>query len=51
MSGRTKNYETLAVRREGAVMLVAIGAPPMNLLGPPLVRATTWSRNPVAASA
>jgi enoyl-CoA hydratase/carnithine racemase len=38
MSGRTKTYETLTVRREGAVVFAAIGAPPMNLLGPPLVR-------------
>jgi len=31
-------FETLAVRREGAVLFVAITAPPMNLLGPELVR-------------
>jgi len=27
-------FETLAVRREGAVLFVAITAPPMNLMGP-----------------
>jgi enoyl-CoA hydratase/carnithine racemase len=31
-------FETLNVRREGAVMFVAISSPPMNLLGPELVR-------------
>ena len=31
-------YETLRVRRDGAVLTVAIAAPPMNLLGPELVR-------------
>jgi enoyl-CoA hydratase/carnithine racemase len=31
-------FETLAVRAEGAVVFVAISAPPMNLLGPELVR-------------
>jgi len=31
-------FETLAVRREGAVLFVAITAPPMNLMGPELVR-------------
>jgi enoyl-CoA hydratase/carnithine racemase len=31
-------FETLAVRTEGAVLFAAIAAPPMNLLGPPLVR-------------
>ena len=31
-------FETLEVRRERAVLLVDIAAPPMNLLGPPLVR-------------
>lgn len=31
-------FETLAVRREGAVLFVDITAPPMNLLGPELVR-------------
>ena len=30
--------ETLAVRREGAVLFAEIAAPPMNLLGPELVR-------------
>ena len=29
---------TIAVRREGAVLFAAIDAPPMNLLGPELVR-------------
>jgi hypothetical protein len=31
-------YETLKVRKEGAVLFVEIVAPPMNLLGPELVR-------------
>jgi enoyl-CoA hydratase/carnithine racemase len=31
-------FETLRVRAEGAVLHVAIAAPPMNLLGPELVR-------------
>jgi enoyl-CoA hydratase/carnithine racemase len=31
-------YETLKVSREGAVLFVEIAAPPMNLLGPELVR-------------
>ena len=32
------SFETLKVRREGAVLFVEISAPPMNLLGPELVR-------------
>jgi len=31
-------FETLTVRREGAVLFADIAAPPMNLLGPELVR-------------
>jgi enoyl-CoA hydratase/carnithine racemase len=31
-------FETLTVSREGAVLFAEIGAPPMNLLGPELVR-------------
>jgi enoyl-CoA hydratase/carnithine racemase len=31
-------FDTLLVRREGAVLFVGIAAPPMNLLGPELVR-------------
>src|SRR5690242_2181668 len=31
-------FETLAMRREGAVLFATIDAPPMNLLGPELVR-------------
>ena len=31
-------FETLAVRKEGGVLFVEIAAPPMNLLGPELVR-------------
>jgi enoyl-CoA hydratase/carnithine racemase len=31
-------FETLKVRKEGAVVFAEIAAPPMNLLGPPLVR-------------
>ncbi|HWX27273.1 MAG TPA: hypothetical protein VNZ53_07530 [Steroidobacteraceae bacterium] len=30
--------ETLGMRQEGAVLFVSINAPPMNLLGPELVR-------------
>jgi enoyl-CoA hydratase/carnithine racemase len=33
-----KPLETLTVRKEGAVLFVDIAAPPMNLLGPELVR-------------
>jgi hypothetical protein len=32
------DFETLNVRNEGAVLFVEIAAPPMNLLGPELVR-------------
>lgn len=32
------DFETLRVRQDGAVLLVDIAAPPMNLLGPELVR-------------
>jgi enoyl-CoA hydratase/carnithine racemase len=32
------DFETLTVRREGAVLFAEISAPPMNLLGPELVR-------------
>jgi enoyl-CoA hydratase/carnithine racemase len=32
------NFETLTVRREGGVLFAEIAAPPMNLLGPELVR-------------
>src|SRR4051812_32609725 len=31
-------FQTLTIRHEGAVLLVEISAPPMNLLGPELVR-------------
>ena len=31
-------FETLTVRREGAVLFAEILSPPMNLLGPDLVR-------------
>ena len=34
----TLNFETLAVRREASAIFVEILAPPMNLLGPELVR-------------
>jgi enoyl-CoA hydratase/carnithine racemase len=34
----TTVFETLTVRREGAVLFVEIASPPMNLLGPELVR-------------
>jgi len=32
------SFETLKVRNEAAVLFATIAAPPMNLLGPPLVR-------------
>ena len=35
---RAMVFETLKVRKEGAVLFAAIAAPPMNLLGPALVR-------------
>jgi enoyl-CoA hydratase/carnithine racemase len=35
---RSMVFETLKVRREGAVLFAEIAAPPMNLLGPELVR-------------
>src|SRR3977135_2108091 len=42
MSWTSKQFpvdlETLRVRREGAVLFADIAAPPMNLLGPELVR-------------
>src|SRR3954451_20277676 len=37
-SGVSTTFETLTVRPEGAVLLAEIAAPPMNLLGPELVR-------------
>jgi len=36
--GDTVVFETLTVRREGAILFAEIAAPPMNLLGPELVR-------------
>src|SRR5271154_300978 len=38
MQGIVMEFETLKVSREGAVLFVEIVAPPMNLLGPALVR-------------
>ena len=35
---RPLTFETLAVRAEGAVLFLEIAAPPMNLMGPELVR-------------
>jgi enoyl-CoA hydratase/carnithine racemase len=35
---RERTFETLTVRVEGGVLFAAIAAPPMNLLGPALVR-------------
>ena len=35
---REMAFETLTVRVEGGVLFAAIAAPPMNLLGPALVR-------------
>jgi enoyl-CoA hydratase/carnithine racemase len=37
-SEQTAAYETLNVRQEGGVLIAEIAAPPMNLLGPELVR-------------
>jgi len=37
-AGEIPRFETLGVRREGAVGFARIAAPPMNLLGPELVR-------------
>jgi len=37
-------FETLTVRGEGAVLLAEISAPPMNLLGPALVRDLVQTR-------
>src|SRR5215510_6225430 len=36
--GDPRDFETLAMRKEEAVLFVEIAAPPMNLLGPELVR-------------
>jgi enoyl-CoA hydratase/carnithine racemase len=36
--GQTMVFDTLKVRKEGAVVFAEISAPPMNLLGPELVR-------------
>jgi enoyl-CoA hydratase/carnithine racemase len=36
--GDTVVFETLKMRKEGAVLFVEIAAPPMNLLGPELIR-------------
>jgi enoyl-CoA hydratase/carnithine racemase len=35
---KAENFDTLSVRRQGAVLFAEIAAPPMNLLGPELVR-------------
>jgi hypothetical protein len=32
------HFETIKVRREGAVLFAEMSSPPMNLLGPELVR-------------
>jgi enoyl-CoA hydratase/carnithine racemase len=37
-TGRSLVFETLTVRKDGAVLFATIAAPPMNLLGPALVR-------------
>jgi enoyl-CoA hydratase/carnithine racemase len=37
-SDQTASFETLNVRHEGGVLIAEIAAPPMNLLGPELVR-------------
>jgi enoyl-CoA hydratase/carnithine racemase len=36
--GYSEGFETLIVRKEGAVLFVEIAAPPMNLMGPELIR-------------
>jgi enoyl-CoA hydratase/carnithine racemase len=36
--GNRMDFETLKVRNKGAVLFVEIDAPPMNLMGPELVR-------------
>jgi enoyl-CoA hydratase/carnithine racemase len=36
--GYSEGFETLTVRKEGAVLFVEIAAPPMNLMGPELIR-------------
>src|SRR6185503_6695205 len=38
MTGPAMAFETLIVRKESAVLFAEISAPPMNLLGPELVR-------------
>ncbi|TCC44771.1 enoyl-CoA hydratase/isomerase family protein [Kribbella pittospori] len=38
VEGAVTEYETLTVRRDGAVLVAGINSPPMNLLGPELVR-------------
>src|SRR5215475_12066743 len=38
INDRSAIFETLRVRKESAVLFVEIAAPPMNLLGPALVR-------------
>jgi hypothetical protein len=38
---RSMDFETLTVRKEGAVLFAEIAAPPMNLLGPEL--SAIWS--------
>jgi len=42
-------FETLKVRREGGVLFADIAAPPMNLLGPPLVRDLCFACGPSRA--
>ena len=39
-------FNTLLVRREGAVLFVDIAAPPVNLLGPDLVSLISKRRPP-----
>jgi enoyl-CoA hydratase/carnithine racemase len=36
--GYSEGFETLTVRKEGAVLIVEIAAAPMNLMGPELIR-------------
>jgi hypothetical protein len=36
--GNPMDFDTLKVRNEGGVLFVEIDAPPMNLMGPELVR-------------
>src|SRR6195256_4754802 len=36
--GNPLDFETLKIRREGSILFVEIDAPPMNVMGPELIR-------------